>query len=191
MAYIVLGGFGLLMTHFFDVVALKRVPWAKAGTWIVGSGLLVYSLTMLSLKSDALPLPVWSTWLGWGFFPVSLFLLVYSLFVNLPFRETYIANGVGNKLVTSGLYTLVRHPWVHWFTLILLSLVLVTKSSLLLIAAPIFILLNILLVIIQDKFLFSKMFHGYDSYRQETPMFLPSRKSLNAFISYLRQSRAK
>ena len=167
------------------------MPGAKPYIWILGSGLLVYSLTMLSLKSGALPLPLWSTWLGWGVFSISLFLLIYSLFVNLPFRETYVAASADNKLVRSGLYTLVRHPWVHWFTLILLSLVLVTKSSLLLIAAPVFNLQNILLVVIQDRFLFGKMFHGYKSYRQETPMFLPSRKSLNAFISCLRQSGAK
>jgi len=192
MIYIAVGIFGFIVIHLFDIVSIKRIPsGAKPGTWFVGSGLLIYSLTMLWLKGYTLPLPMWSTWLGWGLLLISLSLLIYSLFINLPLRKTYIATGVGDKLVTTGLYALVRHPGVIWFTLFMLSLALVSKSSLLLIAAPIFILLDILLVIIQDRFLFSRMFDGYDHYRRETPMLLPNRKSVNAFIGFLQQARAK
>ena len=174
------------------LVSLKRIPsGAKPCVWTVGSGLLVYSLIMLCLQSNTLPLPIWSTWLGWGLLTLSFFLLIYSLFVNLPFRKTYIASGVSDRLIKTGLYALVRHPWIHCFTLTLLSLVLVSRSSLLLIAVPIWILLNIPLVIIQDKFFFGKMFQGYDSYRQETPMLVPNRRSLNTFIKGLRPARAR
>jgi protein-S-isoprenylcysteine O-methyltransferase Ste14 len=128
--------------------------------------------------------------LGWGLLSISLFLLAYSLFINLPFRKTYIATGVGDKLITTGLYALVRHPGVYCFTLLMLSLVLISRSSLLLIASPIWILLDILLVAIQDKLFLSRMFDGYDNYKRETPMLLPNRRSVNAFISSLRQARA-
>ena len=187
MIYIFIGILGFLIVHTFDIVSLKRIPAAKPLTWILGSGLLVYSLIMLCLRSNTLPLPTWSTWLGWGLFALSFFLLIYSLFINLPFRKTYIATGVGDKLITTGLYALVRHPGVPWFTLILLSLILVSKSSPLLIAAPIFILLDIVLVVVQDKFFFGRMFDSYESYRQETPMLVPNRQSLNAFIDSLKQ----
>jgi len=191
MIYIAVGIFGFIVIHLFDIVSLKRIPsGAKPCVWTVGSGLLVYSLIMLCLKSNTLPLPVWSTWLGWGLLTLSLFLLIYSLFINLPFRKTYIATGVGDKLITTGLYALVRHPGVIWFILFMLSLILVSKSSLLLIAAPIFIVLDILLVTIQDKFFFIRMFAGYESYRWETPMLMPNRRSINAFINSLKQSRA-
>jgi len=190
MIYIVMGSLGFLVIHLFDIISLKRIPGAKPLTWILGSGLLAYSLIMICLASDKLPLPIWSTWLGWALLSVSLFLLIYSLFITLPFRKTYITTGVGDKLITTGLYALVRHPWVHCFTLLLLSLVLVSKSSLLLIASPILILLNILLVVIQDKFFFGKMFDGYDCYRKETPMLVPNRGSINAFINCLKRTRA-
>lgn len=192
MIYITLGILGFIIVHLFDIVSLKRVPsGAKPCVWAIGSGLLVYSLIMLSLQSNTLPLPIWSTWLGWGLLTLSFFLLIYSLFVNLPFRKTYIASGVSDKLIKTGLYALVRHPWIHCFTLTLLSLVLVSKSSLLLIATPIWILLDILLVVVQDKFFFGRMFEGYDSYRRETPMLLPNRKSVNAFIKELTASRGQ
>ena len=189
MIYIAVGILGFIVIHLFDIVSLKRIPsGAKPGVWAVGGGLLVYSLIMLCLKSNTLPLPIWSTWLGWGLLTLSLFLLIYSLFINLPFRKTYIATGVSDRLITTGLYALVRHPWVHFFSLLLLSLVLVSRSTLLLIAAPIWILLDILLVVVQDKFFFSRMFDGYDDYRRETPMLLPNRRSVNTFIRSLRQA---
>ncbi len=191
MIYIAIGALGFLIIHLFDIVSLKRIPGAKPGTWILGSGLLIYSLLMACLQSDKLLLPMWSAWLGWGLLFVSFSLLVYSLFINLPFRKTYVTTGVSSKLIKTGLYALVRHPWVHCFTLLLLSLVLVSRSSLLLVASPIWILLYILLVVIQDKFLSGRMFDGYDTCRQETPMLLPNRRSISAFVNSVKQSRAK
>ncbi len=191
MIYIVIGIFGFLILHLFDIASLKRIPGAKPCIWILGSGLLAYSVIMMSLTPDKLPLPMWSTWLGWGLLPLAAFLKIYSLFINLPFRSTYVTTSVGDKLVTTGLYALVRYPWIHSFALILLSLILVSRSSLLLIASPILILLNILLAVVQDKFFFDRMFTGYDQYRKETPMLLPNRRSISAFIDSVKQSRAK
>jgi protein-S-isoprenylcysteine O-methyltransferase Ste14 len=190
LIYVAIGCLGFLVIHLFDIVSLKRLPGAKPFTWILGSGLMGYALTMACLWSDKLLLPVWLTWLGWALLAISLSLLIYSLFINLPFRKTYIAIGVGDKLIRTGLYALVRHPGVLWFIPLLLSLVLVSKSSLLLMAAPIFISLDIVLVVVQDRFFFGRMFDGYDSYRRETPMLVPNRRSVNAFVNSLKQSRA-
>ena len=188
--YVTIGALGFLVIHLFDIVSLKRISGAKPVTWILGSGLFVYALINVCLQSDKLLLPVWTTWLGWGLLSVSILLLIYSLFINLPFRKTYIATGVGDKLITTGLYALVRHPGVHWFILFMLSLILVSKSSMLLIASLIWILLDIVLVVFQDKFIFGRMFASYASYRKETPMLVPNRRSINAFINSLKQARA-
>lgn len=190
MVNIVLGALGFFVIHSCDVVSLKRIPVAKPLVWILGSGLLVYSLIRICLTPSTLLLPIWSTWLGWALLSLSLFLFIYSLFINLPFRITYVFTGVGNKLITAGLYALVRHPGVHWFTLLMLSLILVSKSRLLLIAAPIFILLDVVLVVVQDRFFFVRMFKNYKSYQKETPMLVPNRRSINAFIQSLKQARA-
>ena len=190
MIYIVLGGLGFLVIHFLDLASIKRIPRVKPLTMLVGNGLVVLAMVMVCLSPDKLALPAWTTWLGWGLLPVSLFLLVYSLFINLPFGKTYVDTGVGDKLITSGLYALVRHPWVHGLILLLLSLILVSKASLMLIAAPIWLCLDIVLVAIQDRFLLGRMFSEYDDYRRRTPMLIPNRRSLNAFINSLKQSGA-
>jgi len=113
---------------------------------------------------------------------VSVSIFLTALFVNLPFRKTYIETGVGDKLVKTGLYSLARHPGAMWFILFMASLVLVSQSRMMLVAAPIFMVMNTLLVIIQDKVFFTKMFAGYDQYQKETPMLLPNRRSINVFL---------
>ena len=188
MFYVALGCLGFLTIHIFDVIALKKWPVFKPVTWVLGSGSLVYALVLLSLRSDRLTLPVWSTWLGWSLLLVSSFSLVYALFINLPFRKTYVTPGVGDRLITNRLYALVRHPGVHWFSLALLSLFLVSKSIDLLLAIPLFILLDVVLVVVQDKFFFSRMFNGYARYQRTTPMLIPNLQSIKAFISTLNNS---
>ncbi|MEE8413071.1 MAG: methyltransferase [Dehalococcoidales bacterium] len=187
MVYIIIGGLGFLVIHIFDIVALKKVPGAKPVVWILGSGMLVYALVMLMLQPAKLSLPAWMPLTGWLLLSVSLILLIYSLFISLPFRKTYVASGVSDRLITKGMYSLVRHPGVIWLSLVLLSLILVSSSSLLLAAAPLFIFLDIILVTIQDKVFFSRMFDGYQDYRLETPMVLPNRKSFYAFINSLKR----
>lgn len=191
MTYIALGSLGFLIIHFFDFISLKRIPLAKPATWLLGSILLGYSMAMAALTGDKLELPTWSIWLGWLLLAVSLSLLIYSLFIALPFRKTYIASGVGDKLITTGLYAIVRHPGVYWLALLMVSLSLVSSSSLMLIAASIWILLDIFLVVMQDLFFLGKMFPEYSRYRRITPMLLPNRKSTLAFISSLREAKTE
>ena len=66
----------------------------------------------------------------------------------------------------------------------------VSKASLMLIAAPIWLCLDIVLVAIQDRFFLGRMFTEYDDYRRRTPMLIPNRRSLSAFINSLKQSGA-
>ncbi|MBI4267785.1 MAG: hypothetical protein HY662_03265 [Chloroflexi bacterium] len=191
MFYVSLGCFGFLVVHLFDVISLKRLPAIKPITWICGSILLVYALARLSLNVEKLAMPGWTGWLGWWVFSFSFLLLIFALFVNLPFRKTYVDKGVGDQLITTGLYALVRHPGVHWFSLALGSLLLISRSSELLFAVPLFILLDILLVVLQDRFFFARMFPDYDSYRKTTPMLIPNWQSIRAFMDSLLAYRAK
>jgi len=187
MGYIIIGVLGFLVAHLFDVVSLKRIPGAKQGVGIAVGALIGYATLMACLESERLALPIWLTWLGWALLSVSVPLLVYSLFVNLPFRKTYVAPGVGDRLIRTGTYALVRHPGVFWYALLLVSLILVSRSELLLIASPIWLAMDILHVIIQDKFFFGKMFKDYEDYRRETPMLIPSRRSISACLRTIRQ----
>ena len=181
---------GFLAAYLFDIVSIKKIPRIKGLVWSIAVIAVIYSTCMVCLDPVNFSLPTWATVVGWVLLPTFIFFFIYSLFINLPFRRTYVNSGVGDRLITSGMYALVRHPGVYWFILLMLALVLVSKSSLVLIASPIFILLDILLVVIQDRFFFGRMFAEYDRYRKETPMLLPNVKSISAFINSLRQAGA-
>jgi len=191
MVYIVIGVCGILMAYFFDVVSLWRIPWAKQGVGIVAVALIVYAAVMACLAPEKLGLPIWLTWMGWALLVVSLPVFIYSLFVNLPFHKTYIEPGVANKLITTGAYALVRHPGIFGYALVLVSLILVSHSKLLLIASPIWFAADILHVVIQDKYVFGKMFADYGDYRSETPILIPNRKSISTCLRTLRQSKVQ
>jgi len=98
-----------------------------------------------------------------------------------------VAPGVGDRLIRTGTYALVRHPGVLWYALLLVSLIFVSKSKLLLVASPIWLAMDIVHVIIQEKFFFGKMFEDYEHYRRETPMLIPSRRSISACLRTIRQ----
>jgi protein-S-isoprenylcysteine O-methyltransferase Ste14 len=190
MGYILLGCLALLIAFFFDPAALKGIPYLKQGIGLACVLLFGFSLVMVCLKSDKFPLPDELSLMGWPLLALSIFLLVYSLFVELPFRDTYAMDGVGDKLIKTGTWALVRHPGVLWFALFVVALVVISRSKLFLIAGPMWFLLDVLHVWIQDRFYFTKMFPGYEQYKRETPMLIPTRKSIIKCIKTLHKDGA-
>lgn len=192
MIYIFVGIIGFFITHFFDLVSIKKIPYgAKPLIWTAGFAILIFSLVKLCLDSSNLALPSWIIWIGCFLLAISLIMIIFALFINLPFRKTYISTGVGDELVKTGLYALARHPGIYWVTSFMFSLVFISESKLMLIAAPIYSIINIGLVILQDIYFFPKMFAGYNKYKKETPMLVPNRRSVVAFIESLKRSSKK
>jgi protein-S-isoprenylcysteine O-methyltransferase Ste14 len=190
MIYIILAFLGYFVIHFSDPVAIKRLPLIKPILWVIGVGILAYAVIKASLSPEKVILPGWTLWVGWGLLVISLTLVAYSLYISLPFRMTYISKGAGNKLITTGLYALIRHPWLYWSFLVMLSLVLVSQSKLILVSAPLFALLEIIAVFIQDYFYFPRMFAGYKDYRRATPMLIPNYKSIKAYCQSIKKPKS-
>jgi protein-S-isoprenylcysteine O-methyltransferase Ste14 len=182
MEHILLGVLAFLIAFFFDLATLRRIPYLKQIIGLASASLFGYSLLAVCLAPVKLRLPDWLSWVGWLFLLVSFSLLVYSLFLEIPFRQTYVADGVGDRLVKTGTYALVRHPGVLWFALFLASLILVSRSRPLLVAAPVWFFMDVLYVWIQERFYFTRMFPGYEQYKQETPMLVPNRESIAKFV---------
>lgn len=187
MWYIVLGTVAFLVAGFFDLAALKEWRHVKQVIGLAAVLLFSYSLIMIALHPDKLRMPAVLSHMGWILLPVSLLLLVYSLFLEIPFRPTYTASGAGDRLVRTGTYALVRHPGVLWFALLLVSVLLVSRSRLLLWAGPIWLGLDVLLVWIQDRFTFPRQFPDYVEYQRETPMVLPTLTSVRRCWRTLRK----
>jgi protein-S-isoprenylcysteine O-methyltransferase Ste14 len=181
MSLIVLGTIGFVTIHLFDVAALKGMRWIKPFIWTAGCLLLMFAAVMVCTDPAKISLPVWLSISGWIMLPGAIGLLMYSLFGNLPFRKTYLEKGVPNKLIKNGLYSIVRHPGIYGFGLLMLSLFLLSGSKLMLLAGLIWLAIDIILVVLQDLIFFGRMFPEYAIYRQETPMLIPTWRSLATY----------
>ena len=189
MNYILLGAAGFLLMHLLDFASMKKVPLVKPALALSGTSLVAFSVTMVATHGERFGLPLWLTVIGWVLMAVSLYLMARALYVTLPFGKTYLEPGVSGQLVTGGLYCLVRHPWLLFFTMSMIGLTLGSRSVLALEAGLIWTAVSTSLVYFQDRMVFPKMFPGYAEYRQRTPMFLPNRQSLSAFIEGLNQNK--
>ena len=178
MEYIVLGIGGFLVAYLFDLMSLRKIPYGKQAIELVAVCLAVYSHIMVCIRGERLSLPIGFSYLGWPLFGLACLAMIYSLFLEIPFKRTYVAEGAGNKLVTTGTYALARHPGVLWYALLLISLIFISKHQLMLLAAPIWLVMDVLYVWLQDRFLFPRMFPDYPRYQRETPMLIPNRTSI-------------
>jgi len=120
--------------------------------------------------------------LGITLLVISLCLLIYSLFIEIPFQSTYAKKGVGNKLITTGTYALVRHPGVLWLALLYISLALIFPSPILFLAAIVWLIMDIIWVAVEDRNFFPKMFPDYREYQQKTPFLIPTKQSISACL---------
>ncbi|MBM3120425.1 MAG: hypothetical protein FJ006_12940 [Chloroflexi bacterium] len=153
---------------------------------IVALGLIAYATVMVCHTPAKLERPTFLLPLGAVFLVIFLCLLIYSLFIEIPFRTTYAQKGVGNQLIAEGTYALTRHPGVIWLFFVYISLILMFPSATLILAAVIWMLMDVIHVLVQDKLFFPKMFPQYHLYQQQTPFLIPNRQSISACLNTIR-----
>jgi protein-S-isoprenylcysteine O-methyltransferase Ste14 len=186
MEYIALGAAAFVVGVLFDLATLREWRYVKPALGLTALLVWIFAVYGVVRTSARFLLPAGLSWLGWPLLVVATVLLVYSLFIEIPFRQTYAKTGKGSKLITTGTYALCRHPGVLWFGLLLIALILLSQATLLLVAAPVWLLADLLWVWVQDAYLFPAMFPGYRLYQEKTPMLLPTWKSAVECIRTLR-----
>ena len=189
MQYTILGLVAFLLAPTFELVSIKGVRGGKqiiALASLASWGIAIHGVcTHPHRFSVGLSLVV----LAWIILVLSGILFFYSLFVEIPFKQTYHSPGCGHRLVTTGTYALVRHPGVLWFGLFMLSLALVSRSRLALAAAPVWVAADVLYAWVQDRYLFPAMFPAYGEYRKQVPMLVPTAASLRRCLQTLGSGR--
>lgn len=173
-----LGALAFLIAFGFDLASMARRTGLKRA--ILVSACLLFLLALLQALSQPplLAAPVWMNVAGIILSLLGAGLGIYSLAIEIPARNTYVAPVAPSQLITTGTYALTRHPGVLWFALLLLGLVIANRSLALLIAAPLWLGLDVLYVWLQDRYFFPRQFPDYPAYRQHTPMLIPTRGSI-------------
>ncbi len=177
MEFILTGGFSFILFYLFDYFNMKGKVLYKIACAFSGLVLIIYSTINIpnfnknyyignSLRNFFLLLSL-----------IFLFLLIYSLFLELPFSKTYGGKKYNDGLVDTGTYALCRHPGVLWFFFMYLFYALYTESVPLLMAGLIWTSLDVIYVVLQEKYFFIKIFKDYEEYKKSTPMLIPNVES--------------
>lgn len=155
-----------------------------------GFPLTIYLLVrFFGLDRSHLDANLWSTLLGFGetgmlismIFGYTLLFIGIGLFIQ-GWRELYRAHRQ-NRLATTGLYSLVRHPQytglfiglfgegvIHWPTMFSVALF------------PIIVLIYVLLARREEKRMIEMFGETYRAYRRRVPMFLPRLNRWKQFL---------
>lgn len=189
MIYILTGAAAFVFLFFFDVYTLKDKSLQKYICGLAGLGLLVFSAVMAVTVSEAHTFPGFIRYPAWLLLAAAVWLLIYSLFLELPFDNTYKSKQHSTVLIDTGTYALCRHPGVLWFALLFLFFFLATGAELLIAAGIIWTCLDVLHVYLQEKLFFTRMFPGYAGYMESTPMLIPTSRSLKKCISTIIRRR--
>ncbi len=142
-----------------------------------GAALLAVATGLDAVRGEAL-LSGWPR--GLFFMLAAAFggLLVYTLFFALPTQASYACPGQERPVVTRGLYALCRHPGVLWFVGLYGCLWLATGVSFM--TAVLYSVLNFLLVLFEDRYVFPGRLAGYAAYSRVTPFLMPTAASFRA-----------
>lgn len=116
---------------------------------------------------------------------IQLALLIYTLFFAVPFQEAYV-EGSKQKICTNGIYALCRHPGVLFLAGFYIFLSLGLGKPFMLAAGAVYTGMNLLYVLLQDRYTFPRLFEGYEEYRKNTPFLIPNGASIRKCINDLR-----
>ncbi|MGM9975040.1 MAG: methyltransferase family protein [Clostridiaceae bacterium] len=182
MNYIILGCLSFVFFYLFDYLNDIGKQGIKIISGLSGIIMIVYGTIGITFLGDVIPE---RNVLRWLYLILSLFFLlclIYSLFLELPFSKTYGGKEFHTGLVKTGTYSLCRHPGVLWFFLMYFFYGLYLDSDIILLASLIWTLLDVIYVILQEKYFFTKNFSDYGEYQKSTPMLIPNIKSIKRFI---------
>jgi protein-S-isoprenylcysteine O-methyltransferase Ste14 len=185
MTALVIGIAAFILVGLYDInQVLWKNPGLQSGFLL---GMLALGLATFSMIRDILPgmdLGI-AHWLGLVTAFLCFGMLMYVLFLALPFRETYIQQeqGLKNQVYDRGWYGVCRHPGFLFFAGGYVSLGFVLGSLQTSITVAVLILLNFLYILLQDHWTFPRILDGYESYRQRIPFLIPTKASMQSLGS--------
>ncbi len=193
MIYLGLGALSFLCGLAFDLATLARWRRAQIVLALIAAGLMLWAIGGALAEPPRFARPAAVAAGGGALALGALTLLASSLWIELRLprsasrahNDATLAATDDPTLVTTGTYALCRHPGVLWFGPFLFGLALLSGSLTLLWATPLWWALDFVYAWFQDRYLFPRQFPGYTRYQRTTPMFLPTRATLQRCLDTL------
>lgn len=180
MLYLLIGSISFTFFIVYDINNITLQNRLLKSFFVVGCIMLIYSTMMISIfEQPSFSLPIFmKVFVSLGGL-ISFALLIYTLFFALPWKITYVSLKSNDVVVNQGIYALCRHPGVIWFILFYFFYWLFTGITLMMWAGITFSILNLIYILLQEKYIFCKLFIDYDLYQKSTPFFIPNCSSIN------------
>ncbi len=164
----ILGTSGYLLSGLFDLAILYNKPTLKK---ILTIGFVITAIPyVILLSSYSSPIP-----LGGVLIIFILLLLFIALLIFSVFIETSLTAQKPSAFYQQGTYSISRHPGFLWYTAINILLAIYFWDYRITLLCAGFCLDNLILISIEDTFIFPKMFPNYQTYKKQTPFLLSIR----------------
>jgi len=177
----------------FSLLILADFLWAKArkgakalrgsGYFLVGAAVIHFALAPNPWWP--LPLPAGEALPQQGTSPsalgATLLILVIAASCALLFWSVFFEIGIAKRrlglgpesIVSTGTYRYCRHPGFWWFVLLMVAIGAFRGFSGYYLTILLLIALDLLLILIQDRYTFPKVFCGYEAYKKSVPFLIP------------------
>ncbi|HPF20354.1 MAG TPA: hypothetical protein PLC88_03360 [Syntrophomonas sp.] len=185
MSFIFAGSLAFICFAIFDLNKIRFISKNMNILVVLGSFILAFSTMAIIISPHSIRISTLWQWLALILAILVLLLMIYTIFGAVSFKKTYLETQKGNTVVTTGMYALCRHPGVLWFFLFYCLSGLAFNNQLLLIAAIIWTLLDIVYVYIQDRWIFPIILEDYHIYQQQVPFIIPNLTSLQHSLASL------
>lgn len=175
MAGTILVLLGFVLGALHDLASYRRTPVVKPV--LVGLTALAHlsGAWLLLVRSPKRPFPKAVSRVAFGTSVVAFLGMLYSIAVEIPFRKAWIDRGHTGDLVTSGTYSVSRHPGVLWTAIWVPSAAVASGSRDLLRCWPAVIVGDVAHVWAQDRWLLPRVFgEDYREYQRRTPFLVPA-----------------
>jgi len=184
---ILIGSLGFALIAGADWVTYKKITLLKPILWFIIVPVFSYSVFLAWSYTTRFDFPRILSILAW--IPLLFFfgLFIYSLYIEIPLKKTYIDSPQPTKVVTNGTYSLCRHPAALWFIVWLVSGVVASGSVTLAVALPVWTIAYIGCLFWEERLcLMGDFCDEYKRYQEVTPMLIPSNVSIGRFWRELR-----
>lgn len=179
MEFIILGILGFVLLFGSDICGIRNKS-CMLRNFLAFFGVIYITLgsVMLILLGNTFEVSMSVRIIAGLFTALFLFLLIYSVLIEVTKNKEQ-----DDKLITTGTYALSRHPGVIWFMFYYIAGSILFGNIDILIAGLIWSFGNIIYVIMQERFIFKKLFYSYEEYIETTPMLLPNIRSIKKCLT--------
>ncbi len=179
-----LGVFAFIFFFLSDVNDCKFKKKALAACFPLGA-LMLSAATVVSCVKNASPFSTVVKTAAIITGVIFFVLMIWALFFSMPVGDAYIERNEGRRVNTNGLYALCRHPGVLFF--IPLYICISFAFGLPFYEAAAYSVLNILLIVFEDIYVFPRVLCGYNEYKTNTPFLFPNKRGIKRFLDHYKK----